>query len=131
MKWIKWILGILLAGIITIWPANLIMHHTGKVDMDNLNAFQYWVKFLTVPALAFGSFLFLACVFVPVQKKYAGITVFVLNIVFFGMGAYQHYSDDGVLKSVYLLRYICFTAFSIIAFMAAYKMYKNRHWTEG
>ena len=69
MKWIKWILGVVFAGVVTLAPAYFIMHHRGKVDMNNLTSFQYWVQFLTVPSLAFGLFLFLSCVFVPMQKS--------------------------------------------------------------
>ena len=86
MKWIKWVLGIILAGIITVWPASLIMHHTGSVDMNHLTPFQYWFKFLIVPSTAFGLFLFLSCFFVPIHKKYAGIFVFFLVTALVGFG---------------------------------------------
>src|SRR5689334_4112220 len=105
MKWVKWTLGIILAGAVTLGPANLIMHHNGKVDMNNLDTFQYWVTFLTVPSLAFGLFLFLSCAFVPLQKRNAGLVVFVLSVIFIGLGAYQHYMDDGVLRNQYIVRY--------------------------
>ena len=82
MKWIKWIFGIVMAGIITLVPANFIMHHTGKVDMNNLTSFQYWIQFLTVPSLAFGLFVFLAYVFVPMQKKVCS---------YFGFGIEFHF----------------------------------------
>ncbi len=108
LKWIKWILGIALAGIVTLVPANFIMHHTGKVDMNNLTSFQYWIQFLTIPSIAFGLFLFLACAFVPIQKRNAGILVFAMSIVFIVLGTYQHYSDDGFLRNEYLIRYISF-----------------------
>lgn len=131
MKWIKWILGIVLAGIITLVPANFIMHRTGKVDMNNLTPFQYWIQFLTVPSVAFGLFLFLACVFVPMQKKYAGILVFTLSLIFIALGTWQHYTDDGYLRNDYLVRYIGFTICLILGFMLSYKLFKQKLWTSG
>lgn len=129
MKWLKWVLGILLAGIITLVPANFVMHRTGNVDMNNLTAFQYWIKFLTVPSVAFGLFLFLSCVFVPFQKKYAGLIVFLLSIIFIGLGAYQHYMDDGVLYNQYIVRYIGFITGLIIGFLLSYRVYGQSKWT--
>ncbi|SRR6266542_3969027 len=129
MKWIKWILGIVLAGIVTLVPANFIMHHTGKVDMNNLTSFQYWVQFLTVPSIAFGLFLFLACLFVPIQKKSAGILVFMLSIVFIALGTYQHYTDDGFLRTDYLVRYIGFVVGLVLGFSLSYKFFKQTNWT--
>lgn len=129
MKWLKWVLGIVLAGIITLVPANFIMHRTGQVDMNNLTSFQYWIQFLTVPSIAFGLFLFLACAFVPIQKKYAGILVFVLSIVFIALGTYQHYTDDGYLRNDYLIRYIGFTSCLIIGFSLSYLFFRQGKWT--
>jgi hypothetical protein len=129
MKWLKWILGIVLAGIVTLVPANFIMHRTGQVDMNNLTSFQYWIQFLTVPSIAFGLFLFLACTFVPIQKKYAGILVFALSIVFIALGTYQHYTDDGYLRNDYLIRYIGFTIGLILGFSLSSKFFRQRKWT--
>ena len=128
MKWLKWILGVVIAGVITLWPANLIMHHTGKVDMNNLSPFQYWIQFLTVPSLAFGFFLFLSCVFVPMQKKYAGLLVFLLSIIFISMGAYQHYIDDGVLRNQYIVRYSGFVVCLVIGFLLSHKLFRQNNW---
>ena len=128
MKWLKWILAIVIAGIITIVPANLIMHRTGNVDMNNLSTFQYWVQFFAVPSLAFGLFLFLSCVFVSIQKKYAGLLVFILSIIFISMGAYQHYMDDGVLRNQYIVRYSGFVACLVIGFVLSYKLFRQNNW---
>ena len=128
MRLIKWIFGIVLAGVITIWPANFIMHHTGKVDMNNLTPFQYWIKFLAIPSIAFGLFLFLACAFVPIQKKYAGILVFALSIIFITLGTYQHYTDDGFLRSVYFIRYIGFVIGLILGLSLSYKFFRKNKW---
>ena len=129
MKWVKWILGIIVAGVLTLGTANIIMHRTGIVDMNNLTAFEYWIKFLTVPAIAFGLFLFLSCVLVPFQKKYAGLTVFLLSIVFIGLGAYQHYTDDGVLHNQYIVRYTGFVVGLITGFLLSYRAYNQNKWT--
>lgn len=129
MRWAKWSLGIVLAGIITLVPANFIMHHAGNVDMNNLNFFQYWIQFLTVPSLAFGLFLFLACAFVPIHKKYAGILVFVLSIIFIALGMYQHYTDDGFLRNDYLVRYSGFILCLIIGFALSYRLFRQNKWT--
>jgi len=129
MKWIKWISGIILAGVLALVPANFIMHRTGKVDMNNLTAFQYWVVFLVVPSLAFGLFVFLSCVFVPLQKKYAGILVLLLSIIFIGLGTYQHYMDDGFLRNQYIVRYIGFIIGLVIGFTLSYKIFKENKWT--
>src|SRR5215212_1921222 len=120
MKWMKWILGVILAGGVTIWPASFIMHHTGQVDMNNLTPFQYWVKFLLVPSVAFGLFLFLACVFVPFRKKQAGLLVFSLSLIFIGLGAYQHYTDDGLLANQYIVRYSGFIVGLMTALLISY-----------
>ena len=122
-------MGVVIAGIVTLIPANFIMHHTGKVDMNNLNSFQYWIQFLAVPSLAFGLFVFLACVFVPMQKKYAGLLVLVLSFIFIALGTYQHYTDDGFLRKDYLVRYIGFTICLITGFMLGYKLYRQNKWT--
>jgi uncharacterized paraquat-inducible protein A len=129
MKWIKWILGIVLAGVATLWPANLIMHHSGKVDMDNLTVFQYWVQFLAVPSLAFGLFVFLSCLLVPFFKKYAGVLVFSLSIIFIALGVWQHYTDDGVLRNQYIVRYTGFITCMIAGFILSYKMFVKDKWT--
>jgi uncharacterized paraquat-inducible protein A len=129
VKWLKWISGIVLAGVVTLWPANLIMHHTGKVDMNNLTPFQYWIKFLAVPSLAFGLFVFLSCLFVPLFKKYAGMLVFTLSLIFIGLGAWQHYTDDGVLRKQYLVRYTGFVTGLIIGFSLSYKSFKQNKWS--
>ena len=110
---------------------NFIMHHMGKVDMDNLTSFQYWIQFLTVPSIAFGLFLFLACAFVPMQKKYAGILVFTLSTIFIALGTYQHYADDGFLRSDYLVRYIGFVVALILGFTLSYKFFRQSKWTSG
>ena len=131
MKWTKWIAGIVLAGIITIWPASYLMHHTGKVDMNNLAPFQYWIQFLTLPSIAFGLFLFLACAFVPIQKKWAGIIVFTLSFIFIALGIYHHYTDDGYLRNDYLVRYIGFVAGLILGFSLSYKFFREGKWASG
>ena len=131
MKWLKWILGIIVAGVLTLGAANIIMHHTGEVDMNHLNSFQYWIQFLTVPSLAFGLFLFLACAFVPIQKKYAGIFVFIVSIIFIALGMYQHYTDDGFVRRDYWIRYIGFIAGLLIGFAVSYKLFKQKKWTSG
>lgn len=128
MKWIKWVLGVVIAGVVTLVPANFIMHHTGKVDMDNLTSFQYWIQFLTVPSLAFGLFLFLSCVFVPIQKKYAGLLVFLLSTIFISLGAYQHYIDDGILRNQYIVRYSGFVICLVIGFLVSHKLFKQNNW---
>jgi uncharacterized paraquat-inducible protein A len=128
MKRVKWILGVVIAGVITLVPANFIMPRTGKVDMNNLTTFQYWVQFLTVPSLAFGLFLFLSCVFVPIQKKYAGLLVFLLSIIFISLGAYQHYMDDGILRNQYIVRYSGFIICLIIGFLLSYKTFRQNNW---
>ncbi len=124
MQWIKWVFGIILAGCLTLVPASWLMHHTGNVDLNNLNAYQYWVQFLAVPSLAFGLFLFLACVFVPSHKQNAGLFVFLLSLLFIGMGLYQHYTDDHVLRPVYLIRYSAFMLSLSIGFALSYKIYR-------
>ena len=129
MKWVKWILSVILAGVITLVPANFIMHHTGKVDMNNLNPFQYWVQFLIVPSLAFGLFLFLSCLFAPIQKKYAGLSVFIVSLIFIALGTYQHYMDDGFLRKDYLVRYIGFIAGLVISFVLSYIIFRQNKWT--
>jgi uncharacterized paraquat-inducible protein A len=128
MKWFQWILGVLFAGIITLIPANFIMHHTGQVDMNNLTSFQYWIQFLSVPSIAFGLFLFLACAFVPIQKMYAGVLVFMLSIIFIALGAYQHFTDNGYLHNDFLVRYIGFTVCLIIGFLVSYKFFRQNNW---
>ena len=128
MKWVKWIASIVLAGLVTLLPANFIMHRTGDVDMNNLTTFQYWVKLLVVPSIAFGLFLFLSCVFVDIQKKYAGLLVFMLSTIFISMGAYQHYIDDGILRNQYVVRYCAFIASLVIAFAISYKFYRQNNW---
>ena len=110
-------------------PANFIMHRTDKVDMNNLTAFQYWFVFLTVHSLAFGLFVFLSCVFVPLQKKYAGILVLLLSIIFIGLGTYQHYMDDGFLRNQYIVRYIGFIIGLVIGFIVSNKIFKENKWT--
>lgn len=125
----KWILGIVLAAILTLVPASLFMHHTGDVDMNNLNAYQYWVQFLALPSLAFGLFLFLACVLVPCHKRIAGHFVFLLSLLFIGLGLYQHYTDDGFLRPVYLIRYSGFILCLSIGFALSYKIYRQQKWT--
>jgi hypothetical protein len=128
-RWAKWGLGIAMAGLITLGPANFLMHHTGNVDMNNLSAFQYWIQFLTVPAVAFGLFLFLACAFVPVQKRTAGMLVFALSLVFIALGAYQHYTDDGFLRNDYLVRYFGFILCLLVGFGLSYRLFKQNKWT--
>ncbi|MEJ7681906.1 MAG: VOC family protein [Segetibacter sp.] len=129
VKWIKWILGIIMAGVLTLGTANIVMHHTGKVDMNNLTPFQYWVQFLIVPSLSFGLFLFLSCLFALIQKKYAGLLVFILSLIFIALGTYQHYMDDGFLRKDYLVRYIGFIASLIISFALSYKIFRQNKWT--
>ncbi len=128
MRWIKWTLWIIMAGVLTLGTANLIMHRTGIVDMNNLSLFQYWVKFLTVPSLAFGLFLFLSCTFVPFQKKFAAILVFLLSLTFIGLATYQHYIDDGELHNQYIVRYIGFITGLLMGFIFSHKLYKKNKW---
>jgi hypothetical protein len=127
-KTLKWILGIALAGVLSLGPASYIMHHNGDVNMNRLNNFQYWVTFLTVPSIGFGLFLFLSCLLVPVHKKYAGILVMILSIIFIVLGSYQHYIDDGFLASQYIIRYSGFMIGLAIGFMIGYKLFKNNKW---
>ena len=129
MKWAKWILGIIVAGVLTLGTANIIMHRTGNVDMNNLTAFQYWITFLAIPSVAFGLFLFLSCVFVRFQKKYAGLAAFLLSTIFIGLGAYQHYTDDGILHNQYIIRYTGFIVGLISGFLLSYRLYSQNRWT--
>ncbi len=128
-KILKWIFGIVLAGVLTLGSAFFIMHHNGNADMNKLNWFQYWVVYLTVPSLAFGVFVFLSCVLVPLQKKYAGILVFLLSIIFIGLGIYQHYIDDGFLRNQYIVRYTGFIIGLATGFILSYKVFKKKNWT--
>jgi hypothetical protein len=128
LQWIKWTGGIILAGVLTIWPANLLMHHTGKVDMNNLTPFQYWIQFLMLPALAFGGFVLLACVFAPLQKMMAGMVVFVMSLIFICMGIWQHYSDDGTLHNQYVARYLAFVVCMLTGLLLGYKLFRYRKW---
>ena len=125
---LKWIFGIVLAGVLTLWAAGFIMHHDGNVDMNNLNEFQYWVVFLTVPSVAFGLFVFLSCAFVPSQKKYAGILVISLSILFVGFGIYQHYMDNGFLPNQYIIRYTGFIAGLFMGFILSFNVFKRKNW---
>jgi cytochrome bd-type quinol oxidase subunit 2 len=128
-KILNWICGIVLAGVLTLGSANFIMHHNGNVDMNKLNWFQYWVVYLTVPSLAFGLFVFLSCVFVPLQKKYAAILVLLLSIIFIGLGMYQHYIDDGFLRNQYIVRYTGFIIGLAMGFILSYKVFKENNWS--
>lgn len=125
---LRWILGIVLAGVLTLGLAGFIMHHDGNVDMNNLNAFQYWVVFLTVPSVAFGLFVFLSCAFVPSQKKYAGILVVLASIVFVGFGIYEHYVDNGFLPNQYIIRYTGFMTGLVIGFILSFNVFKEKKW---
>ena len=125
---VKWLLGILLAGVLTLGSANFLMHQTGAVDLHHLTWFQYWVKMLTVPAVAFGLFVFLACAFVPAHKQRAGLLVLGLSLVFIGLGAYQHVTDDGFLETQYVIRYAGFVAGLVGGFAAARHVFRGNRW---
>ncbi|WP_310395643.1 hypothetical protein [Hymenobacter sp.] len=125
----KWVLGILLAGTLTMGSANLLMHRTGAVDLHHLTWFEYWVKMLTVPALAFGLFVFLACAFVPTQKKRAGLLVVGLSLVLIGLGIYQHVLDDGFLETQYVVRYTVFIVGLAGGFWVSHHAFKGNKWT--
>ncbi len=128
-KIFKWVFGIVLAGVLTLGLAGFIMHHNGNVDMNKLNGFQFWVIYLTVPSVAFGLFVFFSCVFVTSQKKYAGILVIFLSILFVGYGIYQHYIDNGFLPNQYIIRYTGFITGLAIGFILSYKLFKDKKWT--
>jgi hypothetical protein len=128
MMLLKWIGGIVLAGILALGSANLVMHHTGKFDMNNLTTFQYWIIFLAVPSIGFGLFVFLACTFVPVQKKYAGLVVLVLCLLLIGMGAYQHYIDNGYLPRQYVIRYTGITMGLAGGYLTSFRVYTTNRW---
>lgn len=125
----KWVLRIKLAGVLTLGPASFLMHGTGAVDLHHLTWFQYWVKLLTLPALAFCLFVFLACAFVPAQKKRAGLLVLGVSLVFISLGAYQHVMDDGFLETQYIVRYTAFVVGLACGFAAAHRVFKDNRWT--
>lgn len=124
----KWLLAILLAGALTLGPASFLMHGMGPVDRHHLTGFQYWGQLLAVPAGAFGGFVFLACAFVPARKKRAGLLVMGLGLVFIGLGAYQHVTDDGFLKTQYMVRYTGFIVGLIGGFVLAHRAFKGTRW---
>lgn len=119
----RWILGIILAGVLTLGTASLIMHHGAPVDMTKLSWFQYWVVFLVLPSMAFGLFVFLCCLLVPFNKRSAGILAIVLSLLFISYGVYQHYSDDGFLANQYIIRYTGFVIGLLIGFWISYKVF--------
>lgn len=124
----KWLLAILLAGVLTLGPASFLMHGTGAVDRHHLSGFQYWVQLLAVPAVAFGLFVFLACAFVPARKKRAGLLVVGLSLIFIGLGVYQHVADDGLLERQYVVRYAGFIVGLAGGFALAYRAFNGNSW---
>ena len=120
----KWVLGVLLAGTLTMGAAAFLMHRTGVVDLHHLTWFEYWVKLLTIPSVAFGLFVFLACAFVPTKKRYAGLLVIGLTLMLICFGVYQHMLDDGYLETQYVVRY----AGLVGGFAAAHHVYRGRRW---
>ncbi|WP_460914675.1 VOC family protein [Spirosoma areae] len=112
----RWILGIILSGVLTLGIAGLVMHHGAPVDMTKLSWFQYWVVFLVLPSMAFGLFVFLCCLLVPFKKRSAGILAIILSLLFISYGVYQHYSDDGFLANQYIIRYTGFVTGVVLGF---------------
>lgn len=136
MKWIKWILGVVTAGVITFVPTNFIMHRTWKVHMDNLATFQYSVQSLAVPSLAFGLFLFLSCVFVPIQKKQGFWFFYWPSFLFLwghinitcNDGILRNQYDDAILRNQYIVRYSRFVICLVIGFLVSHKLFRQTNW---
>lgn len=124
----KWLLGVLFAGALTMGTAAFLMHRTGAVDLHHLTWFEYWVKLLTVPSVAFGLFVFLACAFVSTRKKVAGLLVVGLTLTLIGFGVYQHTLDDGFLETQYVVRYAGFLVGLVGGFAAAHHVFRGKRW---
>ena len=119
----KWILGIILSGLLTLGVAGLVMHLGAPVDMTKLSWFQYWVVFLVLPSMAFGLFVFSCCLLVPFYKRSAGMLAVVLSLLFISYGVYQHYSDDGFLANQYIIRYTGFILCLLIGLLISYSVF--------
>ena len=127
---LKWIFGILMAGLLSVGLGVLVMHHSGPVDMGRLTGFQYWLTLFITPPIALALFVFLSCAFVPSRKKYAGILVVSLCTFFIGMGAYEHYTYDGFLATQFKIIYSGFITGLAAGFVISYKVFKENKWTE-
>ncbi|WP_245126798.1 hypothetical protein [Hymenobacter volaticus] len=108
--------------------AAFLMHRTGRVDVYHLTWFEYWVKLLTIPSVAFSLFVFLACAFVATEKKYAGLLVIGLTLTLIGFGVYQHTLDDGYLETQYVVRYAGFLVGLLGGFAAAHYVFRGERW---
>jgi hypothetical protein len=125
---LRWIAGIVLSAFLTLGSAAFTMHYNGMINQD-LSGFKYWLFFFSVPVVAFALFIFLTCTFVPSKKKYAGILVCILSLLFIGYGGYEHYNYDGFISSKHLTIYTGFIIGMSAGFMLAYKNFKNSNWS--
>lgn len=122
-----WIGGVLLAGVLTVGSTIVIFHHVVSIDLANPTRTQFWISNFFL-SLAFGLFLFLACVMVPAWKRNAGVFVFIFSLLFILTGIYNHIIYDGYLHQDHIIRYSSFTLALILSMFISYKRYKNQRW---
>ena len=133
MKIFKWIMGFLFAFSITVGLISLFAY------FDTLNKFldhhlqYYYFCHLFIQTIFFSMFTFLACYFVPMEKRFAGFLAIVVSLLFIAIGLYVGFTDKkdfpgDVITIRFLINYVGI-AFGLLAgFYLAYKKFKNKNW---
>jgi hypothetical protein len=128
MKYVKWIFAVVLAGLLSVVLTGYIVHHfMANLDAYGLDDIQFWFIVIALDA-GFGLFVFLSCLFVPMQKRNAAITVAILSVLFIAMGIYHHVTEAGFLPAKYAVCYTTFLLAIAIAYFISLKLFSAKNW---
>jgi hypothetical protein len=131
MKYVKWILAVALACMLSIVLTGYLMHHFIKnLDAYGLRDIQFWLINIGL-GVGFGFFVFLSCLFVPMQKRNAAVAVVILCGLFIAMGIYHHIADTGFLEGKYTVRYTTFLLAIAMAYFISVKLFGRKNWKGG
>ncbi len=131
---LKWVLGFLAAFAITFGLVNAFVYLDIVNKFVDRNITYYCIYHLFLQIICFSSFAFLACYFVPKQKKYAGLLTIIVSLSFVAFGLYMNFTNksfQGYIDIKFIINYVGITSGLLIGFYISYEKFKNKGWSTG
>jgi hypothetical protein len=127
----KWILGFFAALLTTFCLLGLFEVLASAVNLHGVSWSYYLIYHSFAMILSYFLFVFLACYFVPVQKKYAGILAVLITFSLIVLGLIMEFAGN-VYKPDLDLKFIINIISPLIGLQAgfyiSYKRFKNKSW---
>ena len=131
MNLLRWIVGIPLAFAISIGLIMLNSDYGLGNNYLNKNVFVYLLYYLSVNILCFFLAVFLSCIFIPYNKRYAALIAVVISLSFIVIGLYFKLTDSltyGQITMQVLINQAGIVFGLLAGTYVSYEVFKNKGW---